>query len=84
MAAHRLTSKGQVTIPKSMRDAIGLHPGDVVEFEREGERLFISRATYERAEDHPMIRRLVDAGERMTMSGDAWRSMLRDPEDELW
>jgi AbrB family looped-hinge helix DNA binding protein len=28
----RLTSKGQVTIPKPVRDQLGLRPGDVVEF----------------------------------------------------
>ncbi len=82
MAAHRLTSKGQVTIPKAMREAIGLRPGDIVEFERDGERLFISRAAYERAEDHPMIQRLREAGRRMNMSADEWRSMLRDPADD--
>lgn len=81
MASYRLTSKGQVTIPKEFRDAIGLRPGDVVEFERDGERLFISRAKYERAEDHPMIRRMREAGKRMTMSAEEWRSMMRDPED---
>lgn len=27
-----LTSKGQVTIPKKIRDALGLAPGSVVEF----------------------------------------------------
>lgn len=27
-----LTSKGQVTIPKSVRDSLGLHVGDKIEF----------------------------------------------------
>lgn len=30
----RLTSKGQVTIPKEVRRALGLHKGDGVVFER--------------------------------------------------
>lgn len=81
MAAHRLTSKGQVTIPKAVRDDLGLRPGDVVEFERDGERVFIARARYERAEDHPMIKRMVEAGKRMTMSADEWRALMRDLED---
>lgn len=31
----RLTSKGQVTIPKEIRDELGLKPGSEVEFVRE-------------------------------------------------
>jgi AbrB family looped-hinge helix DNA binding protein len=30
---HALTSKGQVTIPKAIRDHLGLKPGSKVEFE---------------------------------------------------
>ena len=30
--ATRLTSKGQVTIPKAVRERLGLRPGDEVEF----------------------------------------------------
>jgi AbrB family looped-hinge helix DNA binding protein len=29
---NRITRKGQVTIPKSVRDELGLRPGDEVEF----------------------------------------------------
>ena len=32
----RLTDKGQVTIPKHVRDGLGLRPGDEVEFVAEG------------------------------------------------
>jgi AbrB family looped-hinge helix DNA binding protein len=32
MALTTLTSKGQVTIPKSIRDSLNLSPGDKVEF----------------------------------------------------
>jgi AbrB family looped-hinge helix DNA binding protein len=30
----RVTTKGQVTIPKEIRDALGIEPGDEVTFER--------------------------------------------------
>ena len=30
----KLTSKGQVTVPKPVRDYLGLHPGSGVTFER--------------------------------------------------
>ena len=32
MAASRVNPKGQVTIPKALRERLGFRPGDVVEF----------------------------------------------------
>jgi AbrB family looped-hinge helix DNA binding protein len=32
MASSTVTSKGQTTIPKSVRDAAGLNPGDTIHF----------------------------------------------------
>ena len=36
-----VTTKGQVTIPKPLRDALGIRPNDRVEFVREGERIVL-------------------------------------------
>ncbi|WP_135664130.1 AbrB/MazE/SpoVT family DNA-binding domain-containing protein [Halorhabdus rudnickae] len=33
----RITSKGQVTIPKEIREALGIEPGDEISFERTDE-----------------------------------------------
>jgi antitoxin PrlF len=41
--AARLTSKGQVTIPKAVRDALGLTEGDSVVFRIEGEHALLAR-----------------------------------------
>jgi antitoxin PrlF len=42
-AASRLTTKGQVTIPKAVREALGLTEGDAVVFRVEGHRAILAR-----------------------------------------
>ena len=37
MAKTRVTSKGQVTIPKAVRERLGLRPGDEIEFVEDGQ-----------------------------------------------
>jgi len=39
MARARVTSKGQITIPKDIRERLGVGPGDMLEFLAEGDRL---------------------------------------------
>ena len=36
MVSALITSKGQITIPKAVRDSLGLNPGDRVAFEMHG------------------------------------------------
>jgi antitoxin PrlF len=42
-AAARITSKGQVTVPKAVRDALGIKSGDHVVFRVEGNRAVLAR-----------------------------------------
>lgn len=44
-AAARVTSKGQVTVPKAIRDALGVNEGDEVVFRVEGNRAILARTT---------------------------------------
>ena len=39
----RVTSKGQVTIPKSVRDKLGIEPGDDVGFSEEGQAVILEK-----------------------------------------
>jgi antitoxin PrlF len=42
-AAARVSSKGQVTVPKAVRDALGIKRGDEVIFRVEGNRAVLAR-----------------------------------------
>lgn len=42
---YRVGAKGQVVIPKTIRDLVGLHPGDDVEFSVENDEVILRRAT---------------------------------------
>lgn len=41
--AAKITSKGQVTVPKVVRDALGIEEGDEVVFRVEGQRAILAR-----------------------------------------
>jgi len=41
--AARMTSKGQVTVPKVVREALGIEEGDAVVFRIEGDRAVLAR-----------------------------------------
>lgn len=42
-AAARVTSKGQVTVPKAVREALGIRDGDELIFRVEGNRAVLAR-----------------------------------------
>ncbi|WP_194816216.1 AbrB/MazE/SpoVT family DNA-binding domain-containing protein [Nocardia sp. XZ_19_385] len=42
-ALARLTTKGQITVPKAVRDALDLHAGDNVHFRVEGQVVVLAR-----------------------------------------
>ncbi len=68
--AAKLTSKGQLTIPKAVRDALGLEEGDEVIFRVEGNRAVLARTpdflTLAKAVRVPAVKRNV-----------AWDEVLR-------
>jgi AbrB family looped-hinge helix DNA binding protein len=55
----RVTSKGQVTIPKAVRDKLGIAPGDEVGFREEGQAIVLENAN--KAADPGSYDRLKDA-----------------------
>lgn len=45
MQLAKITARGQTTIPKSIREAAGLHVGDVIAFEIEDDHLVVHKVT---------------------------------------
>jgi len=43
LARSRLTAQGQISIPAEVRRRLGLTPGSVVEWDAEGDRVFLRR-----------------------------------------
>ena len=43
MELAKITSRGQTTIPKRIREAVNLHEGDVIAFEIEGDHLLLRK-----------------------------------------
>ena len=43
MLVSKVSSKGQVTIPKKVRDCLRAHPGDLIEYELKGDVAVVRR-----------------------------------------
>jgi len=44
MPVSKLSSKGRVTIPKQVRERLGVQPGDLISYEMEGDVVAIKRS----------------------------------------
>ena len=53
MITSKLTSKSQTTVPKSIRRALNLSPGDLLSYEISGDRVILTRAPDSTGEDDP-------------------------------
>ena len=43
----KITSKGQITVPKKVRTRLGARDGDVISFYEEGDKVIVSRVSTE-------------------------------------
>lgn len=78
-----ITSKGQVTLPKPIRQALGVDAGNKVAFDFTGDRVVISRVTDEPHEDPAigsflaLLEKDIQSGRHITsLPDDLARSML--------
>ena len=59
----RVTDKGQVTIPKEIRDALGIGPGTEVEFERRKNTIVVRKAKASSVRGRRLAERLRGRGD---------------------
>jgi antitoxin PrlF len=63
----RVTEKGQVTIPKDLRDALGIGAGTEVEFERDDDTIVVRKVEDRLTRGRQLVQRLRGRGDvRMT------------------
>jgi AbrB family looped-hinge helix DNA binding protein len=67
----RMTSKGQVTIPKEIRDKLGIAPGDDVGFREEGGQMILynNEAEASNGNGKSIAQRMEEFGEQMRKQG---------------
>ena len=51
LARSKLTSQGQVSVPADVRRKLGIGPGSVLEWDEEGDRIFVRRSAQFSSED---------------------------------
>ena len=85
----RLTEKSQVTVPKRVRDALGIGPGSEVDFMIDGADVHLIKLDAEKPGEtrgERVVRLLQEAGRRYKSSGlttDEIMEMTRGPFDDV-
>jgi AbrB family looped-hinge helix DNA binding protein len=51
IAYSKLTAQGQISVPKEVRQRLGIGPGSILEWDEEGERMVVRRAGRYTSED---------------------------------
>jgi AbrB family looped-hinge helix DNA binding protein len=72
----KVTEKGQVTIPKALRDALGIGAGSEVEFERRRDTIVVRKAKRATHRGHRLADRLRGQGD-VAMTTDEIMALTR-------
>ena len=86
----RITSKGQVTIPKAVRDKLGVKAGDDIGFREEGQAIIVEKKRRGKKLNagEMLFQQLLGKGadlrgERPTMTSEQLMEMTRGPFDDI-
>ena len=74
----RVTKKGQVTIPKELRDTLGIRAGTEVAFERADDAIVVRKVEGESNRGREMVNRLRHRGD-IRLSTEEIMSLTRQP-----
>jgi antitoxin PrlF len=72
----RLTRQGQITVPKAVRDALGMRPGDDIEFVPRGSELLVELRPRRSLLEFAGI--AADAAARIPVSADDLDALIKD------
>lgn len=72
----RVTQKGQVTIPKELRDELGIGAGSEVDFERADDTILIRKADIDPSRGQRLVERLRGRGD-VVMNTDEIMALTR-------
>lgn len=84
----KLTVKGQVTIPKDVRDLLGLRPGEPVAFEREGDKVVVRKGDAKPYDEEASLAEFKDRLQRarelypplpLGLTTDEYMALIREP-----
>lgn len=78
MATARISSKGQITIPKQVRERLGLEPGDALEFWFEDDRLEVRPVRRRRVNEFRGLFHVPQARDFAEERAQAWSARERD------
>jgi len=73
----RVTEKGQVTIPKDLRDALGIGAGSEVEFERRDDTLVVRKIAGRNSRGRALVEHLRGRGD-IGLTTDEIMALTRD------
>lgn len=77
MARARITSKGQITIPKEIRDRLGVETGDMLEFLPQGTRLEVRAHRRRQMQEFRGVFRIARAKSFDEERANAWVAQTR-------
>lgn len=85
----RITSKGQVTIPKDIRDRTGMQPGTEIDFVINGDRVWVRKRAAQEGSEDERVRKFRSHLARFRGTGtsglttDEIMEMTRGPYDDI-